>query len=103
MVECVLTRHSNECRSPRKTGRGHIQPFWTTPALPLKQTISSFIEETNPEDRLLLRGQISELLAFETENDRRRYLRLMGAAYWPPNETVEGVFRDALQLIEDRS
>ena len=69
----------------------------------VKETISSFIEETNPEDRLLLRGQISELLAFETENDRRRYLRLMGAAYWPPNETVEGVFRDALQLIEDRS
>lgn len=69
----------------------------------VKDTVSSFIEDMQPEDRPILRGEISELLGFETENDRRRYLRLMGAAYWPPNESVEVVFRDALKRIEVRS
>lgn len=65
--------------------------------------VKSFVQETtNDQDLAFLRGDIEELLDFETENDMKKYFFIRGAAYWPPEESIKEVFTEALEIISSK-
>lgn len=65
--------------------------------------VSDFIaSHTDGHDLDYLRLDIEGLLGFETERDMRHYLHLMGASYWPLNESIRDVFARALRQIDER-
>lgn len=62
--------------------------------------IIQFIEGIDSErDRNLLINDIERLLAFETQRDMIHYMHICGASYWPPNEPIDEVFREALNKL----
>lgn len=66
-----------------------------------KAEITRFIENISCErDRELLKNDIERLLEFETHRDMVHYLHICGASYWPLEENVEEIFRDALSKLQ---
>lgn len=68
-----------------------------------KSEVSSFVaSQGNEADLNYLRRDIEDLLEFETEKDMRHYFYLIGASYWPPNESIKDTFTQSLQEIDER-
>lgn len=64
-----------------------------------RETVASVVESLDRLEREQLRGEVIDLLAFETEKDRRHYLNMLGAAYWPVNEPISEVFGALLKEL----
>lgn len=65
--------------------------------------VKTFIQETeNDQDLTFLKGDIQNLLDFDTENDMRKYFFLLGASYWPPEESIKNVFSRAVEEINEK-